>query len=88
MSYRDVDTIHIAVPEGYTIEAMPKDVSLQNQWGKYSISYKMNGNAINVLRISERYAGIYPAKEYTAFAKYMEDIYKADRSKVVLVKKE
>jgi hypothetical protein len=88
MSYRDVDTIHIVVPDGYTVEAMPKDVSLQSKWGKYGISFKINGNAIDVLRIHERYAGTYPSTEYIAFAKYMEDIYKADRAKVVLIKKE
>jgi transglutaminase-like putative cysteine protease len=87
-SYRDVDTINIALPEGYSVESMPKDVSLSSKWGKYKISFKFVGNLIYALRISERYAGTYDASEYIAFAKYMEDIYKADRSKIVLVKKE
>jgi hypothetical protein len=87
-SYRDVDTIHIAIPEGYTVESMPKDVTLSSRWGKYSIVFKTSGSSIDVLRLSERYEGTYPANEYTSFAKYAEDIYKADRSKIVLVKKE
>jgi len=87
-SYRDVDTIQIQIPEGYEPESIPKDISLQSAWGKYSITFKTNGNKITVLRISERYAGLYAANEYTAFAKYQEDIYKADRSKMVFVKKE
>jgi transglutaminase-like putative cysteine protease len=88
ISQKDADTLHITVPEGYIIESLPKDVSLQEKWGKYSISFKVNDNKIDVLRINESYEGIYPKGDYAAFAKYMEDIYKADRSRIVLVKKE
>jgi transglutaminase-like putative cysteine protease len=88
ISQKDADTLHITVPEGYSVEAMPKDISLQAKWGKFSINFKVNSNVIDVLRINESYEGIYPVSDYTAFAKYMEDIYKADRSKIVLVKKE
>jgi transglutaminase-like putative cysteine protease len=88
ISQKDADTLHITVPEGYNVEALPKDVALENKWGKYSIKFKVNANVIDVLRINESYEGIYAAADYPAFAKFMEDIYKADRSKIVLVKKE
>jgi hypothetical protein len=86
--YRDVDTINITIPQGYHAEAIPKDVSLQTRFGTYSISFKVEGNNIRVLRVNESNAGLFPASEYLAVAKYFEDMYKADRSKVVLVKKE
>jgi hypothetical protein len=87
-SYKDVDTISIAVPDGYVLEALPKNVNLESKCGKYSISFKLDGSSIEVLRVNEKYAGVYPSTEYLAIAKFMEDIYKADRGKVVLVKKE
>jgi hypothetical protein len=87
-SFRDVDTISIAIPDGYTVESMPRDAELNSKWGKYNISFKVSGNTIFALRISEFYAGTYPSSEYLSFAKYMEDMYKSDRSKIVLVKKE
>ncbi len=88
ISQRDIDTISISIPEGYTIETLPKDVSLNEKWGKYKISFSVSNNTINVLRTNESYEGDYPVSDYPAFAKYMDDIYKTDRSKVVLVKKE
>jgi len=87
-SFKDADTIHIKIPEGYNVESMPKDVTISNKFGKYSISYKVSGNAIDLLRVNERNAGTYPASDYADLAKYFDDIYKADRSKIVLVKKE
>lgn len=87
-SYRDVDTLHITVPQGYNVEGIPKDVSLQGKWGKYSISFKVNGNVIEVLRLDEGYDGDFPAADYPEFARYKEAQYKADHSKIILVKKE
>jgi hypothetical protein len=47
--YRDVDTIHIAIPNGYQTEALFKDVTLQSKFGSYSISFRVNGNNMDVL---------------------------------------
>jgi transglutaminase-like putative cysteine protease len=87
-SFMDIDTATISIPEGYQPEAMPKDVLLTNKFGKYSISFKVDANKIIVHRHYERQAATYPASDYLELAKFYEDIYKADRSKIVLVKKE
>jgi hypothetical protein len=86
--YRDVDTIHITIPDGYQAEVLPKDVLLESKFGKYSINFKVNGNSVDVVRISEANAGVFPPSDYNALAKFFEDKYKADRVKLVLVKKE
>jgi len=36
----------------------------------------------------EQYSGRFPAKDYGELVSFFESIYKADRNKVVLVKKE
>lgn len=87
-SWRDIDTIEITIPQGYELEAGARDVSLSSKCGKYSVTYKVNGNLITVIRMSERYAGIYLTADYDAMAKYFEEMYKADRNKLVFVKKE
>jgi hypothetical protein len=86
--YRDVDTIHLSIPQGYQIEATPKDVLLNTRFGNYSITYKIIENNIDVLRVSEGNEGVFPASDYTALAKYFEDMYKADHAKFVFIKKE
>jgi transglutaminase-like putative cysteine protease len=86
-AYRDVDTVEIDVPAGYEVEALPEPVSLKTKYGSYNSSVKFHNNKIVYIRALEQYTGRYPAKEYAAFAAYYDAIYKADRAKVVLVKK-
>jgi hypothetical protein len=87
-SFRDIDTMLITIPAGYSEEAVPKSISLSNKFGKYSISFKLKGNIIEVARLFERYDGNYPPEAYPELVKFYEEIYKADRGKIVLVKKD
>jgi hypothetical protein len=86
-AYRDVDTVEVNVPAGYEVEALPEAVSLKTKYGSYTSSAKFQDNKIVYIRTMEQYTGRYPASEYKDFAAYFDTIYKADRSKVVLVKK-
>jgi hypothetical protein len=86
--YRDIDTAVIIVPPGYSTESMAKDVNLKSLFGKYSSAIKIDGEKIMYIRIMEKYSGIFPASSYPDMVKFYDAIYKADRAKVVLVKKE
>lgn len=88
IEYRDVDSVEITIPEGYSAESVPQDVSVTTKFGKYNCSVKFSGNKLLYSRSTERYAGRYPAKEYTDLVKFYETTYKADRNRVVLVKEE
>ncbi len=87
-SYKDVDTVIIKMPAGYTLEAMPKDVALESKFGKYSISFKVGDNAITMLRTNEVSAITLPASEYEALVNYYDAMYKADHGQMVFVKKD
>jgi hypothetical protein len=86
-AYRDVDTVLIQIPEGYEVEAMPAPVSLKTKYGNYSSTTKLDGNKLQYIRVLEQFSVRAPASEYAAYAKFVADIYKSDRSRVVLVKK-
>ncbi|MES2329095.1 MAG: DUF3857 domain-containing protein [Bacteroidota bacterium] len=86
--FKDIDTIQIAVPPGYTPEAVPKDVSIQTQFGKFDINYKVNDNSIEVIRSQVRDRREFPPSEYPSLIKYFDAVYKADHSRIVFVKKE
>ena len=88
MEYRNVDTVEIALPAGYTAEAIPQDVSVACKFGKYSCSVKLRNDKLYYYRSIESYSGRFPANEYNDLAKFYELVYKADRNKVVLVKSE
>lgn len=88
IDYRDTDSVEITIPDGYTPESMPQDVSINSKFGKYRCAVKLAGNKLFYYRSIERYAGRYPAQEYTDLVKFYEATYKADHNKVVLVKQE
>ena len=87
-AFKDVDSIHIVIPSGFNLESLPKDLVISNKFGNYSIIYKVNGNQIDVVRIQVREAATYPKSDYKDLVKYFDDIYKADRNKIVFIKKE
>ncbi|MBL0304520.1 MAG: DUF3857 domain-containing protein [Chitinophagaceae bacterium] len=86
--YKDVDSVEIELPKGYEPEAMPQPVSISSQFGKYSNTVKLAGNKLIYYRSIEQYSGRFPAKTYPDLVKYYDAVYKADRSRVVLVRNE
>lgn len=86
--YINVDTIKIQIPSGYNVEALPKVVSIVNEFGVYNISTKVEGSNIICIRSVERKSGRFPASQYNDLVKFYDDMYKADRGKVVFVKKD
>lgn len=84
--YRDEDSVEIRLPAGYSPEAMPKDISLQTPFGRYECRTRLNGNQLSYYRLIEQKSGRFPASAYNELVKFYETIYRADRSKAVLVK--
>ncbi|MFC4262763.1 DUF3857 domain-containing protein [Ferruginibacter yonginensis] len=86
-SYIDVDSIQITIPDYYEVEALPKNVQLQSAFGTYNIQFVVSNNQIKVIRRNERKEGRYPRSSYAEVVKYYNDIFKADRGRIVLTKK-
>lgn len=86
--YRNIDTVEIAIPAGFVTEAMPQPVTFANKFAQYKINYKVEGNKVLLTRLFERKAGRFPKSDYKELVKMYADMYKADRGKIVLVKKE
>ena len=85
--YKDIDSVQIEIPQGYEPESIPQPVTIETKFGKYYCSTKLLDNTISYYRTREQFSGVFPAKDYPALMSYYEAIYKADRSRVVLVKK-
>jgi hypothetical protein len=86
--YRHIDSVEIEIPKGYEPESFPQPVTIETKFGKYYSAAKLVGNKILYYRTSEQYSGTFPAKDYAALVSYFDAIYKADRNKVVLIRKE
>lgn len=86
--YTDIDTVEINVPAGYRVEAAPAEMALKTKFGNYSSKVKVEGSKIIYYRKIELFSGRFPATEGAAIAEFYNTIYKADRSRLVFVKKE
>jgi len=85
--FHNEDSEEIEIPDGYEIEAAPEEVTIKTKYGTYSMSARVDGNKIIYKRTREQFSGRFPATEQKEIIKFFEDIYKADRSRFVLVKK-
>jgi len=84
-AYKDVDSIEMEIPSGYKIESMPQPLFLKTKFGTYNSQVKLDGNKLFYVRKREQFAGTFLAEDYSDLVKYYSDIYKADRTRVVLV---
>ncbi len=85
-SYRNVDSIEIKIPSGYKPESVPKDMAVQTKYGNYTSSVKIIDDKIVYYRSMDQNSGRFPAKEFSEVVKFYDQVYKSDRSKLVLVK--
>ncbi len=86
--YLDSDTVYIKVPEGYEAETLPKPVSVQTQFGEYNSQVSFKDDEIVYIRSVSQNSGRYPAADFNKLVEFYEAIYKYDRAKAVLRKKE
>lgn len=88
LEYRNKDEVTIEIPAGYEIESKPKDISLKTKYGNYVVTSSLKGNQLIYSRLMEQYSGRFPAGEQQAVIDFYKTIYKIDRTKFVLVRKE
>lgn len=86
--YFDEDEFIISLPEGYSIEAIPKDFSLSTKFGNYSFKIIDNQNGtLTYKRKMLLNEGQYPKEEYETFRSFMKEVAAQDQAKIVLIKK-
>jgi transglutaminase-like putative cysteine protease len=85
-SFKHVDSVTINILSNYTVESLPKDIVMNTPYGNYSMSFKVNNNKIYCVRSFEQNSARFPSSEFKKFADFLNSIYKADRSQVVLIK--
>lgn len=82
--YIDRETIRVALPEGYTVEALPEDVTAETPYGRFTAHAEMQGSLLVVRHELQRNPIEQPASEYAAFQSFMRTIHRAYRQQVIL----
>lgn len=82
----DEDEVEIEIPNGYVVEAKPNNVQISDKFGTYKMEIEINANKILFNRSYLLKNGSYPKEEYEKFRNFLEQISKADNSKVIFIK--
>lgn len=85
--YLDTDSYTISLPEGYTIESLPENKTLENEFGKYELTIEKQGNGqVKFQRSILIRAGAYPKEKYKDYRSFRRAVAKLEKSKLVLIK--
>ncbi|MHA4807711.1 DUF3857 domain-containing protein [Flavitalea flava] len=85
-AFRNIDSIIVKIPAGYLPEAVPQDIHIDSKFGKYNVSVKVLTDKIIYYRSREGAVRRFPPADYHELVKFYEQLYKADHSRIVLVK--
>lgn len=86
--YLDIDSVEIIIPSGFIAEHIPADQKLSSPFGTYTTHTSILTDRIWYTRRMTYLSGEFPAAQYAELQNWYSGIYKNDREKVVLVKKE
>jgi transglutaminase-like putative cysteine protease len=84
--YQDDDEISYTLPKGYTVEFLPKDITINSEFGSYTAKFATKDNTITYTRTQLMTAKKFPPEKYNEFVDFYKKIYQADKQKAVLAK--
>ena len=85
--FHDEDEVLIKFPENYSIEAMPNNSEIKNEFGTYKMEIvSKDENAILYKRTLLINEGFYESKKYDTYRLFREQVAKNDNAKIVLTK--
>ena len=86
--FYDEDEIEINLPIGYTLDGKPEDNDIKNIFGEFKTSIEIiSPSKLKYKRSFFMKKGNFDKSEYDNFRKFMEQVAKADNSKVIITKK-
>ena len=84
--YLDTDSICLQIPEGYTIESLPKTCQVTSSFGSFSSSLMIKDKEICIIHRLLMHRGIYPKDVYKDFLEFRKQIAAQYSSKIILKK--
>ena len=79
------DTILVRIPEGYDVEAVPRSIPIESEFGSYSLTTSVpQPGMVRCIRNLELKKGKHPPASYNNLIEFYRKIAAADNSKVSL----
>lgn len=84
--FQDTDVTTYTLPQGYKVEFVPQDISLESEFGKYTAKVTVKDNSIIYTRNQTMSSKKYAPEKYKDIVEFYKKIYVADKQKAVLAK--
>lgn len=84
--YKLVKTTTFHVPEGFSIEALPRNYDINNAFGSFSLNIKKIGNDVTVSKIFFLKSGTYPKSLAKELINFFNQVKNVGNSRIVFVK--
>lgn len=86
MGYLDEDSIMLTIPEGYSIEACPKEVCLEQPFASFIFSLQSDGKVIYVKNRLLMRSGTFDKSLFPQFTEFIHTIHNIYNQKIILKK--
>jgi hypothetical protein len=86
MGYLDEDDIILTIPDGYEIEAMPKNLVIDKPFGSFAFMVVPNGKEIRIMNRLLMKSGTFDKSQYPELTTFIKTIAGAYGQKIVLKK--
>lgn len=84
--YFDKDEIILTIPEGYDIEAIPQNITIEQPFGTFSFIMKREGSELYIQNHLLMRAGTYDKSQYPQLIDFMKTVNRIYSQKIVLKK--
>ena len=88
MGYCDEDDITISIPEGFEIEARPKDVQIEQPFGSFSFTMQVENGKVHIKNRLLMKSGTFPKSLFPQLSDFIRTISGIYNQKIVLKKKQ
>ena len=85
-AFTEIDTFLFSIPEAYRLESGGKTLSLSNEFGSFEMRTEVNNGTLTITRKRIQYRGTFDKTKFNDFVKFNNDMYQAERTKLVWVK--
>jgi transglutaminase-like putative cysteine protease len=82
--FADTDSVRIALPAGFEVEAVPDPVTIETPFARYESATTVEGRTLTYTRSVAVHAQRLPPEEYEAYRAFVAAVVRADEEQVVL----
>jgi hypothetical protein len=79
-------SVHVKLPGGFKVDEMPDQASFETKFGKFSSSYKLDGDDFVFTEDLDVSAAMVPASDYPELKRFFQHVYGAEQAPLLLMR--